>query len=332
VPLNLLPVSDTRRDRARPRPDATSVIDLLRARVARRSRAPHGDGASIALAVEGGAMRGVVSAGMVWGFEDLGYTHAFDAVYGSSAGAVNAAYFLAGQAGLGTTIYFEDINNRAFIDLSRPLRGRPIVNLDFLLDDVARQRKQLDIRPVIESASPLAVLATDVDHRRSVAFRGFDTADGLFGALRAGATMPVVAGGPFDYDGRRLFDASLSEPIPLPTAESDGHTHIVVLLTRSGAMEGRPSAFDRYFVEPRLRRISPELASRYLTRSIPYSAVIDAIDAGTGLSGRASVLGVRVEGLRVSKLERSRDVLSQAARRGYDAVVSIFGHDGHVRP
>jgi hypothetical protein len=25
-------------------------------------------------------------------------------------------------------------------------------------------------------------------------------------------------------------------------------------------------------------------------------------------------------------------VLSQAARRGYDAVVSIFGHDGHVRP
>jgi predicted patatin/cPLA2 family phospholipase len=178
----------------------------------------------------------------------------------------------------------------------------------------------------------LSVLATDVDSRRSVAFRGFGTAEHLFGALRAGATMPVVAGGPFNYDGRRLFDASLSEPIPLATAESHGHTHVVVLLTRSGAMNARPSAFDRYFVGPRLHRISPELASRYLARSGPYSTVIDAIEAGTGLSGRASVLGVRVDGLRISKLERRRDVLSQAARRGYDTAMSVFGDDRRLRP
>ena len=57
-------------------------------------------------------------------------------MYGSSAGAINAAYFLAGQARLGTTIYYEDINNAQFIDLLRPLRGRPIVDLGFLLDDV----------------------------------------------------------------------------------------------------------------------------------------------------------------------------------------------------
>lgn len=277
-------------------------------------------------------MRGVVSAGMVWALEDLGYTHAFDAVYGSSAGAINAAYFLAGQAGLGTTIYLEDIKTRAFIDLSRPLRGHPIVNLAFLLDDVARRRKQLAVGRVLESRTPLSVLATDVDTRASVAFRDFGTAECLFGALRAGATMPVVAGGPFDYDGRRWFDASLSEPIPLPTPESHGHTHIVVLLTRSGAMNERPSAFDRYFVGPRLHRISPELASRYLSRSGPYSTVVDAIDAGTGLSGRASVLGVRVNGIRVSKLERRRGVLSHAARRGYDTAMAVFGDGGPVHP
>ena len=97
------------------------MIDLLRARVARGSRAPHRDGASIALAVEGGAMRGVISAGMVSALEDLGLVDAFDAVYGSSAGAINAAYFLAGQARLGTTIYYEDINNAEFIDLARAL-------------------------------------------------------------------------------------------------------------------------------------------------------------------------------------------------------------------
>jgi predicted patatin/cPLA2 family phospholipase len=314
---------------AQARPD---VVDLLRARVTRGSRAPHDDGARIALVVEGGAMRGVVSAGMVWALEDLGYAHAFDAVYGSSAGAINAAYFLGGQAGLGTTIYFEDINNRAFIDLSRAWLGRPIVDLRFLLDDVARHRKPLDVGRVIESTTPLLVLATDVDSRTSIAFRDFGTTEHLFAALRAGATMPVVAGGPFDYDGRRLLDASLSEPIPLPTAEAHGHTHIVILLTRSGAMNGRPSAFDRYFVGPRLRRISPELASRYLSRSGPYSTLIDAIDAGTGISGRVSVLGIRVNGLDVSKLETRREVLAQAARRGYDTAMLVFSDAGRVHP
>ena len=102
----------------------TTIVELLRARAARASRAPHGDGARIALCVEGGAMRGVVSAGMVSALEELGLVDTFDAVYGSSAGAINAAYFLAGQAAFGTTIYVEDINNRRFISLARMLTGR----------------------------------------------------------------------------------------------------------------------------------------------------------------------------------------------------------------
>ena len=105
---------------------SADILDILKRRVATGSRPPHRDGASVALAVEGGAMRGVISAGMVSALEDLGYVHAFDAVYGASAGAINAAYFLAGQARLGTTIYHEDINNRQFIDLRRraPSAGR----------------------------------------------------------------------------------------------------------------------------------------------------------------------------------------------------------------
>jgi predicted patatin/cPLA2 family phospholipase len=308
----------------------TQILDLLRARVARGSRPPHADGASIALAVEGGAMRGVISAGMAWALEDLGYTDAFDAVYGSSAGAINAAYFLAGQAGLGTSIYYEDINTRAFIDFRRALRGRPILDLGFLLDDVACRRKVLDVARVTESPSPLTVMATDVDTQAAHIFRGFAGRTDLFGALRAGATMPVVAGGPYVHQGHRYLDASLSEPIPVPTAEADGHTHVLTLLTRSEPMRPQPSAFDRFFVGPRLRRVSPAMATRYLARAAPYSALIRAIDAGTGPLGRAAVLGVRVEGLRIGRLERRRDVLAAGARQGYTAITTLIAgaHQG----
>ena len=270
-------------------------------------------------------MRGVISAGMVWALEDLGLVDAFDAVYGSSAGAINAAYFLAGRAGLGTTIYYEDINSAKFIDLARPLRGRPIVDLGFLLDEVAVRRKQLPIEKVLASASPLTVVVTDVDGGEACALRSFASATDLVAALRASATMPVVAGGPRSFGGRRYLDASISEPIPVPTAERDGHTHVLALLTRSGAMRPQPSALDRYYVAPRLRRISPDLARRYLTRAAPYEELIRHIDAGTGPLGQSHVLAVRAPDCHISRLERRRTVLEDGARRGYAAVMALFG-------
>jgi predicted patatin/cPLA2 family phospholipase len=303
----------------------SDVWALLRARRHRRSRAPHGDGARIALAVEGGAMRGVISAGMVWALEDLGFRDAFDAVYGSSAGAINAAYFLGGRAGIGTTIFFEDINTASFIDLWRPLGGRPIVDLGFLLDDVAVRRKPLPVDQVLAAASPLTVLATDVDQGCAAALRGFRDDASLRSALRAGATMPVVAGAPHPHDGHRYLDASLSEPIPIVTAEAEGHTHIVALLTRSGDMRPHPSAFDRYYVAPRLKRVSRPLASQYLARAEPYGRVIACINRGTGPRGLAQVAAIRAEGCRISRLECRKAVLEDGARRGYAAVTAVLG-------
>ena len=300
------------------------TIELLRARAARRSQAPHGDGASIALAVEGGAMRGVVSAGMVSALEALGMTEAFDAVYGSSAGALNAAYFLAGQAALGTTIYYEDINNRRFISLRRPLLGRPIVNLAFLIDDVATYRKPLAVDRVLSSRSPLAVLATDVTTCAPVVLRQFRTGRELLAAMRAGATMPIVAGQPAAFLDRRCFDASLTEPIPVPTAEADGHSHVLVLLTRPSESRRRTTMFDRVYVLPRLRRISPNLAARYVDRGQPYTALLSGIAAGLGPQGRAQVLGIRPDPPVVSKLECDARTLQDAAARGFEAVMRTF--------
>jgi predicted patatin/cPLA2 family phospholipase len=141
--------------------------------------------------------------------------------------------------------------------------------------------------------------------------------------MRAGATMPIVAGRPSAYGSGTYFDASLTEPIPVPTAEAEGHTHILVLLTRPGVMRSRPSSFDRWFVNPRLRKVSPALARQYMNRAIPYSELINSLDEGKGPGGRASVLCVRAPVL-IPKLERNRDKLLEGAKRGFDAVVALF--------
>jgi hypothetical protein len=55
------------------------------------------DNATLALSLEGGGMRGAVSAGMAAAIASLGLCDAFDAVYGSSAGSVVGAYMVSRQ-------------------------------------------------------------------------------------------------------------------------------------------------------------------------------------------------------------------------------------------
>ncbi|MEJ3654127.1 patatin-like phospholipase family protein [Actinomycetes bacterium KLBMP 9759] len=76
-----------------------TVIQLLRDRT-RQGSTPgnRGDDARLVLLIEGGSSRGAYSSGMTVTIEQLGLLPAFDAVYGSSAGALNAAWLLCGRA------------------------------------------------------------------------------------------------------------------------------------------------------------------------------------------------------------------------------------------
>jgi predicted patatin/cPLA2 family phospholipase len=304
---------------------ANPVLDVLRRRAHDGSRAPHGDGAKVALCIEGGSMRGVISAGMVVALEQMGWLECFDAVYGSSAGAMNGAYFVAGQAAVGATIYHDDINRRAFIDLLRPLRGKPILDLDFLVDDVMRKQKPLDTARVIASPVPLIALATDAQTGRRHLFRDFADGRDLLRALRAGATMPVFAGPPYAHRRGRYFDALLSEPIPVPAAEDDGHTHILALLTRPYSPTTRTISFtDKHLIGRRLAKVSIELGRQYMGRVEAYGELLAHIATGRGPRGRAYVFAIRPGGQTIEKLERRRQRLVDGAAAGLEAVMTAI--------
>src|SRR3954447_2443897 len=84
----------------------------------------------VALVVEGGGMRGAVSAGMCLVLEAAGLMSAFDRVYGCSSGALTGCFAAAGQATVWATS-FETGACREFIDPRRALRGRPVLDLGF---------------------------------------------------------------------------------------------------------------------------------------------------------------------------------------------------------
>ncbi len=214
---------------------SASPHEVLRA-LAARARAgsqpgSRDDGLRIALAIEGGGMRGTISAGMALALDELGLVPAFDALYGASAGAITGAWLLSRPEGLyGWT---EPAYARTLIRRSAALRGRPVADVRALIEDLYQTTFPMDFAAVLASPVEFHPLATDAATGESTDLRPLisDPA-GLRLALRASAALPLLAGPPVTIAGRRFYDAGVSESIPYRTALTQGATHILVLRSR----------------------------------------------------------------------------------------------------
>ncbi len=300
-----------------------SVTDMLLERRRGASRpGARTDGRRIALVVEGGGMRAVVSGGMLTALEQLGLRDGFDAVYGASAGAVGGAYFVAGQARRGVAVFYDEINNDRFIHLPRLLRGRPAVSLEFALDEVCA--RHLDVGRMLGSDLPLHVVLSSLREHRAVVMDGFRDRHDLFEALRATMRIPYFAGPPVVVRGERYIDAAIYESIPIRSAVAGDATDAVVLLTRpQGSLRRPPGIVDRLLVAPHLARIDRRLAQDYLRRWQGYRDEV----ASLGQAGPARLLVVQLPAAAgvIAGFEMSRARLVAGAVDGYRRVFSLFG-------
>ena len=248
--------------------DGHPVLEAILAR--KRSGSVPGDrsdGMRIGLAVEGGGMKGVISAGMCGEMLRCGFVDCFDAVYGSSAGAMNLTYYLANQPE-GIAAYEEDLVDGGFLDLRRlpalqrmgPRKGkkgesmdkswdesvdedpgpdtvRPAMDVSYLVDGVMDHSptRPLNWDALINSRVPLKVVATSLDTLTPVVLEGpWKGVEDLKQCLKASAAVPIFAGPePVTWRGQRLVDAAVMEPVPVHAAIADGCTHVLVLCTRS---------------------------------------------------------------------------------------------------
>jgi predicted patatin/cPLA2 family phospholipase len=167
------------------------------------------DGHRVGLAVEGGGVRGVVSGGMLVALEELGLRDCFDAIYGSSAGALNATYYLTSRAAIAISLYYDDLVAKEFIDPWRLLRRQPVVDVDRVLNVVMETVLPVDWTAVVASPVPLHVIASSLTELRTIVLSDFRSAAELKTALAASARIPFLAGPPVEFRGQRLLDCSM---------------------------------------------------------------------------------------------------------------------------
>jgi predicted patatin/cPLA2 family phospholipase len=288
------------------------------------------DGFRVVLSVEGGGMRGTLSAGMAHALHELGLVSAFDAVYGSSAGALTGAWLLSSDPdklrGWARPDYAKTL-----IRWSGLLRGRPVVDVRTLIEEVYQTEFPMDFASVLANTVEYHPLSTDAATGQSTDLRPLiaDPVD-LRLALRASASLPFLAGPPVQLGDRRFYDAGIAESVPFRTPLAQGATHFLVLRSRlpyapgmyaNGAPVPRPPRSVRLIARTTLRKESPELRATLLTRG-PRTAGDVARLIDLQKSGQALMIFPPQDVPPVSRLTTDGRLLAAAFNSGRNAVLA----------
>ena len=270
--------SSSDRPSSAPPPFDHEVLHLIARRARDGSKPgsrPADDRSRLALSIEGGGMRGAVSAGMASAVACLGLCDSFDAVYGSSAGSIVGAYMISRQMHIDVYTQVLTAAKKRFVCVNRlaasvvraltdaivlrnPSGGTtvdPGMNISFVLDDIMSpdtgvRPLDLDSFRVNDAVQPLRVVSSSYQDGRleTVVFGSedgdfFDKVDGATGAVTCGATEGVSSG---SKKPRRGLFACLQAGMTVPAAA--GAPVDLIRSREGGSMVSQ--YFDAFCFEP----------------------------------------------------------------------------------
>ncbi len=182
----------------------------------------------LALVSQGGGLRGVYSMGAMAALEDAGLRNAFDVIVGSSAGAINGAYFLSGLAHEAVDIYVEQLSNRHFAD---PLRLHKIVDIDYLVDVAFKQKLPLNLELLTKAPTLLEVIVTNAKTGKAEIVTNRDHHD-FYEVLRATAALPSLYNRKIWLGGQQYVDGGVVNDFPVLRAMEQGADAVLAIPTQ----------------------------------------------------------------------------------------------------
>lgn len=243
----------------------------------RRKAAGDRDVAPLGLVVQGGGMRGVYSLAVLAAFEEMGWTRCFDHVAGASAGAMNGAHFITGQARYGVETYVDYLSNRKFIDF---FRLRKLMDLDYMIDDLVRHVRPFNLPALLAASTELHIALADAEDAsvHYVTNRSEDV--DLWEAFRATGALPILYNRFVKVGDRLYLDGSLSDGLSLPRLLTLGCRYIVVVLTKPLSFRSqRMSQPIRALAWWMTRQYSPALKRALFDGNLHYNRTMSVLAA-----------------------------------------------------
>lgn len=188
------------------------------------------------LVLEGGAMRGMYTAGVLDMF--LENQISVDVAAGVSAGALFGVNFLSGQKGRVIRYNKRFNHDKDYLGLRPLLREGNIVSTQLAYRAVPRVLDPFDDESFQKSGVPFYAVVTNMEsgeaeyHLITSVFRQMDT-------LRASGSMPFVSK-PVEIGGQLYLDGAISDSIPFQWLAGQGCDKLIVLLTRDADYRKKP--------------------------------------------------------------------------------------------
>lgn len=181
------------------------------------------------LVMEGGAMRGMFTAGVTDVLMENGIT--FDGAVGVSAGAAFGCNFKSGQKGRAIRYNTRFCNDKRFCSVRSLIRTGDMFGADFCYHEIPEKLDKFDFKAYAESPMEFYVVCTDVFTGKAV-YKNIPIADReALEWIRASASMPLVSR-IVEVGGRKLLDGGIADSIPLEFMEKQGYERNLVILTQ----------------------------------------------------------------------------------------------------
>lgn len=264
------------------------------------------------LVLEGGAMRGLFTAGVL----DVLMENrvAFDGAIGVSAGACFGCNYKSGQIGRVIRYNKRFAKDPRYCSWASLFKTGDLFNADFCYRELPLRLDVFDAAAYEANPMEFHVVATDCATGKSV-YRRLDKADEeAFRWIQASASMPLVSR-PVRIGGGDYLDGGLSDGIPLGHFESLGFARNVVVTTRPRGYRKFPS-WKAAIARPFLRRY-PAVAHALRTRHVWYNETLEYIDAR--VAAGAALLVAPDGPLEISRLCHDPEQMQRVYDRGRDA-------------
>lgn len=187
------------------------------------------EGIRTGLVMEGGAMRGMFTAGVIDILMEKGI--GFDGAIGVSAGATFGCNFKSHQIGRAIRYNRRFCRDWRYCSFRSLIRTGDLYGAEFCYRTLPDELDLFDTETYSADPMPFYVVCTDCESGRPVyhAINKGDHED--LDWMRASASMPVVSR-PVELEGRKYLDGGVSDSIPLEAFEKMGYARNVVILTQ----------------------------------------------------------------------------------------------------
>lgn len=228
----------------------------------------------VGLVLEGGAMRGLYTAGVLDTFMDNKIN--IDGIIGVSAGALFGANYFSNQKGRALRYNKKYCKDKRYISIHSLLTTGNIVNKDFAFYKITNELDPFDDKEFIKTNKDYYVVVTNVltGDAEYINIKN-STIDNLE-ILRATGAMPLVSK-IVDVNNNKYLDGAISDSIPVNKCLELGYDKVIVVLTQDKNYRKKPfGKMAELIIKVKYRKY-PKLKEKILNRYKQYNESLDDI-------------------------------------------------------